>query len=154
MKIMLMNQPYGYLNESYFGRSVEDIVSHDFFSSFDANIHALPDHYLIEVAVPGFRKKDLSIHITDGILLVSASKEERVPERVEFSYTSFNRSFVLPPDADANRVKATCRDGLLRIKIRRTVALNPGRIIPISGDISKGSWWSSIREKIRKWFGR
>ncbi len=151
--MMLRNEQHvDQLEQNIFGRSIDDIVSHNFFNSFDANIHRYADHYLIEVAVPGFRKKDLSIHINDGILLVAASRKEKGPERTEFSYTSFNRSFVLPFNVDESRVKARCRDGILRIKLATSGETQIGRVIPVTGLDSDGSWWTVFRKKLGQWF--
>lgn len=150
MSKVLREQRTECLEQNYFGRSIDDIVSHNFFTSFDANIYRHNDYYLIEVAVPGFRKKDLSIHVDDGILLVTATKKEQEPGNSEFSYASFNRSFVLPPDADIERVNARCRDGMLRIRLTKIANRTSGRIIPVSGR-SAISWWSSLRERLRQW---
>ena len=143
-------QRTGCVEQNYFGRPIDDIVSHDFFKSFDANIFKHADYYLIEVAVPGFRRKHLSIHIDDGILLVTATKKEKESENSEFSYASFNRSFVLPPDADFTRVKARCRDGILRIRLAKVPNHTMCRTIPVTG-ASGESWWNAVRERLRKW---
>lgn len=152
MNTMIRNeQRTGKLDQNYFGRSIEDIVSHNFFNSFDANVHCYSDHYLIEVAVPGFRKRDLSIHINDGILLVSASRAEKSSDPSEFSYSSFNRSFVLPSDVDESRVKARCRDGILRIKLLKITETKAGRTIPVTGGVSYQGWWNTVQNRLRQW---
>lgn len=137
-----------------FGRSIDDIVNHNFFHSFDANVKTYPDHYDIEIAVPGFRKKDLSVAINDGILLVSAWKKEQEPEdtRAEFSYTSFNRSFVLPSDVDESRVWARCRDGILRIRLEKNILASGQRNIPVAGDHRHNRWWANLGHRLRQLF--
>jgi HSP20 family protein len=151
MRMTARNQQHDCLEKNYFGRSIDDVVNHNFFKSFDANIYQHSDHYLIAVAVPGFRKKELSIHINDSILLVTASKEEREPDSSGFSYTSFNRSFVLPPDVDVSRVNASCRDGILRIRLTRIANRAIGRTIPVTDGNRVYRWWNCLLGRLRHW---
>ena len=64
-------------------------------------------NFEIEVAAPGFSKKDFEVTINDDILTISAenkiTKEEEekgVYSRQEFYYNSFKRSFTLPKAID------------------------------------------------------
>ena len=62
------------------------------------NIKETDDHFEIELAAPGFSKKDFNVTIEDGCLNVSAEKkltEEKKEEeytRREFNYSAFERS--------------------------------------------------------------
>lgn len=83
----------------------------------DKNIH-------VEMAAPGLTKDDFKITLDEGILTVSAEKEEKEEEekkgfvRKEFSYNTFSRSVSLPETVDEDKeVEATYRDGVLKMNI-------------------------------------
>jgi HSP20 family protein len=79
--------------------------------------------YRIEVAAPGLARDDFKVDIEDHQLTISSRKEEKKEEkegrflRREFSYSSFNRSFILPDWVEEDKVKATHKDGILSVEI-------------------------------------
>jgi HSP20 family protein len=83
------------------------------------NIKETDDKFEIELAAPGFTKKDFEITIEDGCLNISAEKstsEEEKEEdytRREFSYTAFERSLQLPESVKEEAIKAKYKDGIL-----------------------------------------
>lgn len=87
------------------------------------NIKEVESEFQIEMAAPGFRKEDLHVDLEDGVLSIwSERKEEKKDEndrytRREFSFNSFRRSFSLPQVADESKVKATFKDGVLRLSV-------------------------------------
>jgi HSP20 family protein len=59
------------------------------------------------------------------------SEREEKKERsryVERSYGSFSRAFRLPGDADADRLEASFKDGVLTVRIPRSEAAKPKQI--------------------------
>lgn len=82
----------------------------------------------LEMAVPGYAKKDLKVSVSDHTLTISSERRKDTEEeksgytRHEFSYESFERSFQLPDHADAEKVTASHADGVLRISIPKTKA--------------------------------
>ncbi len=104
----------GLLNDSFWnGRKGEPAL----------NIKENDTNFEIELAVPGFTKKDFEITIDDGCLNVSAEKttsEEEKEEdytRREFSYNSFERSLRLPENVKEEEIKAKYKDGILSFKV-------------------------------------
>lgn len=103
------------------------------------NIKDAGDHFLLEVAVPGYRKQDLKVQVDHGVLHISSERREEAREdsdryaRREFHYSAFERLFRLPEEADDEQVKATCTDGVLRLTIgKRAVAHDrPGRQVKV-----------------------
>jgi len=100
------------------------------------------DKYRISMAVAGFSRKDIEIHLKEGILKVSGSKAEEKEKEGEqgrrFLYRgiatrSFERQFQL---ADYVKVVDACmEDGLLHIDLVREIpeAMKP-RTIEIRGE--------------------
>ena len=70
-------------------------------------------------------KKDIDIEITDNNLEVKVEKKAEEKEedkdylRYERSYRGFYRSFPLPEDADKKGIKATYKNGVLEITVKR-----------------------------------
>lgn len=98
----------------------------DFDFSPAVNIKDHEKDYEIELAAPGLEKDDFKITMEDGILTISAEKEEKSEEekegfvRKEFSFNSFSRSMSLPESIDEEKdVKASYKDGILKMKLQK-----------------------------------
>jgi HSP20 family protein len=117
-------QPFSSIVENFFGRSADDLFALPKSSLIPAvNIVQSDKNYAVEVAAPGLKKNDFKIEVEDGILTISAEKEEEKEDknkrytRREYSYNAFSRSFVLPDNVKATDVKAQYEDGVLRINV-------------------------------------
>lgn len=106
------------------------------------DVHETDAGWTISMDAPGVPKADMDISIADGVLTVSGSRSEEktVPvggegeagkkagqdavlsERV---WGSFQRSFRLPADADADGVKAALDHGVLRLDVPRKATAEP-----------------------------
>lgn len=91
------------------------------------NVSETDKAYRLEVAIPGHRKEDFRIDVDNGVLTLSSEKKEEKEEkdgqkitRREFSYSSFQRSFGLPDNVNADAISAEYRDGLLTVDIPKT----------------------------------
>lgn len=90
--------------------------------------------------LPGMKKEDVDINLTENVLTVSGQKkkEEKVEKgnyfRYERSHGTFFRRFELPYDIDTEKIKAHLEDGVLEIRLPRThEAEGKSRKITISG---------------------
>lgn len=90
------------------------------------NIKEKDDLYEIEIAAPGFTKKDFEISIENGILRISAERSEEMKEkednftRREFNYNSFFRSFTLPENVNEDEmIDATYKRGILKLVLNK-----------------------------------
>jgi len=108
----------------------DTLFNDDFFNmekSLPAmNVKEHDDDFEIELASPGFDKKDFEITMNNDILEVSAEKsaEEEEQEddytRKEFNYRSFRRSLQLPKTVDDSKdVKATYKNGILKLQLMK-----------------------------------
>lgn len=98
----------------------------DFDFSPAVNIKDNEKEYEIELAAPGLEKDDFKITMENGILTISAEKEEKTEDkkedfvRKEFSYNSFTRSMSLPDSVDEEKeAKASYKDGVLKMKLQK-----------------------------------
>lgn len=78
----------------------------------------------IELAAPGFSKKDFEVAINGDILNISAEKSHEEEEKEEgytckeFSYNTFKRSLKLPNYVNKEKdVKATYKNGILKLHL-------------------------------------
>ena len=110
---------------------VDELFNNDFFPKFTdwenndsipaVNISELKDDYKIEMAAPGLTKNDFKINLDNDVLTISSEKEEKREEkdeqvmRREFNYNRFSRSFTLPETIDVDNIKASFKDGVLKL---------------------------------------
>ena len=79
-------------------------------------------NYYIEMDLPGFNKKDITIDVDNEYLTITASKEEHEDEenknyiRKERSYSKTSRSFYIGGATEEN-VKAEFKDGILKVVV-------------------------------------
>ncbi|MBZ0246884.1 MAG: Hsp20/alpha crystallin family protein [Cyclobacteriaceae bacterium] len=128
----------------------DDFLTKDLFdwSGWTENSSTVPrvnivesgDDFRVEVAAPGMRKDDFHISLDNDMLTISSeiqneeSKEEQNYLRREFSYQAFKRSFYLPNTVEADKIKATYKDGLLQLAIpkKEEAKKKPVKTIAIS----------------------
>lgn len=81
------------------------------------------DEFLIELAVVGFKEKDIEISVKDGILTVKGDRDQRRDQNLYvhkgISGRKFERSFRLSEFVEV--IGANLEDGLLTIKLQRIV---------------------------------
>lgn len=82
------------------------------------------DNRLItKVDLPGLKKEDVKVEVTDGYLSISGERKSESEEkkdnvyRRERSYGSFCRAVPLPEGAKVEDVKATFGDGVLEVSV-------------------------------------
>ncbi|MFD2202028.1 Hsp20/alpha crystallin family protein [Shivajiella indica] len=84
------------------------------------------NQYEIHVSVPGMKKTDFNLDLTDGRLTISGErkmeekKEGKNFHTVETHYGSFSRSFYVPETVDAEKIEASYQDGLLKVLLPKT----------------------------------
>lgn len=82
--------------------------------------------YLIKAELPEVKKEDAKVTIQDDVLTIAGErkyeKEEKGKKyhRVERAYGSFERSFTLPEDADAAKIVAEFKDGVLKVHLPKS----------------------------------
>jgi len=91
------------------------------------NVKENKEDFEIELAVPGFSKKDIEVTMEDDVLHICAkkSKEDEVAEegytRREFSYNELDRKLQLPASVNQNeKVKATYNNGVLTLNLLKS----------------------------------
>jgi HSP20 family protein len=98
------------------------------------DIHETKDELVLNFELPGVTDKDVSLSITGDLLTLKGEraanrdiKDENV-YRVERVYGKFERSVQLPMPVQADKVKATYRDGVLEVKLPKVEEVKPKAI--------------------------
>jgi len=82
--------------------------------------------YLIKAELPEVKKEDVKVAVQDDVLTITGERKSEKEEkgkkfhRVEWAYGSFARSFTLPEDADADKVTAEFKDGVLKVHLPKS----------------------------------
>ena len=104
------------------------------------NIRENADSFELELAAPGLEKKDFQLSVDNGMLTISAQKDESRENgnsnytTREWSYNSFSRSFSLPEIVKEDGLTANYYNGVLRVTLpkKEEAKKKPARSIKIS----------------------
>lgn len=89
---------------------------------------------VMKAEVPGMKAEDLHVNVENGVLTLSGERKLENEEqregyhRIERSYGSFTRSFVLPKTVDGESIDASLDGGLLTLRLPKREAAQPRRI--------------------------
>jgi len=92
------------------------------------------DRFLITADLPGVDPKDIEITMDNGILTIKGERQSEVRDekegykRVERVSGAFYRRFSLPDTADAERIEATGKDGVLEVTLPKHEKVQPRKI--------------------------
>ncbi len=81
------------------------------------------DVFILEIDLPGLEKSDFTITVKEDLLILSGErKREETEEEKHYRYFerpigSFERSFRLPKNVDGEKVKASHKNGVLKLEI-------------------------------------
>jgi HSP20 family protein len=87
--------------------------------------------YLVQADLPEMKKEDVKVTVEDNVLSISgqrkSEKEEKKKKfhRIERSHGTFLRTFTLPENADANKIVAEFKEGVLKVHLPKTPAAKP-----------------------------
>ncbi len=88
------------------------------------NVYEHDDKIRIIAEIPGLDKKDLKVDVEEGILVISGDKHALYNDdgakviRRELKQSSFKRQFELGELLDGDNIKASFKDGLLKVDIK------------------------------------
>jgi len=84
------------------------------------------DDLVVKAELPGMEKQDIEVNVIDHSLTIKGEKkkEEDVEEenyyRSERAFGSFRRSLELPSDVQAEKAKASFKNGILEVRLPKT----------------------------------
>lgn len=99
--------------------------------NLDADVEETDSTFLVSVEVPGMEQKDLKITVRENVLTLKGEKKREAEENEtpyyvsERSFGSFERSFTLPTNVQADKVTAKYRNGVLSILLPKVEEAKP-----------------------------
>ena len=99
-----------------------------------ADIYETDDEFVVELEVPGYEEKELSIEISDHTLAIKGTREKTTEEKTkEFALherleRQFERRFVLPNEADTEHLRAVFGNGVLEVHAEKLQDTQPKKI--------------------------
>lgn len=103
----------------------------------NVDVSETKDNIVLIAEMPGLNKEDIKLSVQDNVLTLSGEKKQEKEEkdanyhRLERSYGAFCRSFTLPTPVQADKVKASYKDGILKVTLPKTEEVKP-KEIPIN----------------------
>ena len=133
-----MLAPYTKRNHSIWDPFADfSALEHGFFGNsslaeFKTDIRDTGDSYTLEADLPGFKKEDIAIDLSDGTLTITAQRHSEYEKkekkgdyvRCERSYGSYSRSFDTT-GIDTENIKASYTDGVLTLTLPKQQAQIP-----------------------------
>ena len=98
------------------------------------DMYETKDDVYVQVELPGVKEKEVQVSITNDVLTVKGERARQQElsddnsHRLERWFGKFERSIELPMAVQADKVKATYRDGVLEIKLPKAETVKPKEI--------------------------
>lgn len=105
--------------------------------------------YILSLEVPGIPMSGINIDVSGNLLTIKAESESKSGDEDEYrrDYRNYFQSYTLPSNVDADKIEASCENGLLQVLLPKTEATLPKRIEVRS---EKGGLWSRLTGKEKK----
>jgi HSP20 family protein len=108
----------------FFGDWDWPVLSHTHWPALD--VAENENNYVVKAEVPGCKADDINISVHGNILTLSGEKKEEQEKKekgyyhIERSYGSFRRDISLGGDINAEKIEATCKDGVLTLTLPKS----------------------------------
>ena len=111
-----------------FGRFPSSLVSKERIGPFSPKIDISNDESSIEInaELPGLDEKDIQVSLQEDVLTIKGEKksgdEKKSKDfyRVERRFGSFERSIRIPQEVDAEKIKASFKNGVLTVSLPKS----------------------------------
>ncbi len=93
-----------------------------------SDISETDKEYVIRIDLPAVKKEDVKVTLDQGVISISGERKQATEDkdekfhRVESFYGSFERSFSLPDNVNADAVSCDSKDGILTVHIPKVAA--------------------------------
>ncbi|MES2951211.1 MAG: Hsp20/alpha crystallin family protein [Pseudomonadota bacterium] len=99
-----------------------------------ADVFESDEAVTVRIEAPGMRREDFNVALKDDVLTVWGEKriDRDISEGqwrvLQSAYGNFRRDVALPTEVQADKTKASYRDGVLRIELPKAESARPRRI--------------------------
>jgi HSP20 family protein len=122
------------LFDTFFGRPSTQVRATERVWAPLMDMRETKDDVVLTFDLPGISEKELSLTITGDVLTVRGERRFETADkddshhRVERVYGKFERTVALPLAVQADKVKATYRDGVLEVRLPKIEQVKPKQI--------------------------
>lgn len=125
----LLSNDYNLLSKPYKGT---DYTTHP-----PVNILENEDAFYLELAVPGYSKKDFHLELNQNKLSISSESKSATLDnaeniKTEFSRPAFNRLFTLPNTINGEKITAKYEEGILLVTLPKREEAKPKPALSIA----------------------
>ena len=85
-----------------------------------SDIYETDSTYDVNLALAGFKKKDITLKIEDNSLIISGERKKDESKKYNLrqsAYGKFRKVYTLPEDINSDKITAKMEDGILHIEI-------------------------------------
>lgn len=121
------------LFDTFFGRPVQ-VGPGDRVWAPVVDMYETKDELVVSAEVPGVNEKEVQVSITGDVLTIKGERNQETEMKEESYYRlerffgKFERNIPIPIPVESNKVKATCKNGVLEIHLPKTEAVKPKEI--------------------------
>lgn len=89
---------------------------------------------MVKAEIPGMKKENIKVSVKEDMLTISGERKQenetrdKTYHRIERSYGQFRRMIRLPAEVDADKVKASYKDGVLSVTLPKPESMKPKHI--------------------------
>ena len=133
--IELFQRDMNRLFDEFFGRSfgLAPMWSEESIFTFSPRVDVVETDREIKVSaeLPGMDEEDIELRLDNNILTIRGEKKQEKGEnyyRSERVYGTFQRAIRLPAEVDADKAEAVFKNGVLTVRLPKTVASRAKKI--------------------------
>jgi len=100
-----------------------------------SDIYETDSTYDVNLALAGFKKKDITLKIEDNGLIISGERKKDESKKYNLrqsAYGKFRKVYTLPEDINSDKITAKMEDGILHIEIPKDQLKLKKRLIDIN----------------------
>jgi HSP20 family protein len=116
-------------------KSQRDELVDNWQGELPVDLYQDKDTFKVRAELPGFRKEDISVEVTDSVLTVTgyqktATKSDQQDKEVALTSRErrVSRAVSLPENIDAEKINAAYENGVLTVTLPKAEAVKPRRI--------------------------
>ena len=100
-----------------------------------SDIYETDSTYDVNLALAGFKKKDITLKIEENSLIISGERKKDESKKYNLrqsAYGKFRKVYTLPEDINSDKITAKMEDGILHIEIPKDQLKLKKRLIDIN----------------------
>jgi len=131
----ILSNPFDLQIDRLFDEAFRALSDKEPASMPDGNAWEDAERFCVEIALPGYERKDIQLTVEEGVLTVKGGRKDepsadgRTYSIREWTCGPFSRSFWLPSYVDHDKATASYRDGVLRIEFPKREEAKPRHIM-------------------------